>query len=49
LEVAFKGWDRWLNGRIAGEWLEKEEEKVNAPSFGERMSQMFLGSRAKRK
>jgi prephenate dehydrogenase len=49
LEVALKGRDDWLNGRIAGEWLEKEEGRVNAPTFGERMSQMFLGSRSKRK
>jgi prephenate dehydrogenase len=47
LENALKGRDRWLNGRIAGEWLKGEREAFNAPSFGERMSQMFLGSRFK--
>lgn len=47
LENALKGRDRWLNGRIAGEWLQGEREQFNAPSFGQRMSQMFLGSRFK--
>ena len=47
LETARKGHDRWLNGRIAGEWVEKEIEKASTPTFGERMSQMFLGSRPK--
>jgi hypothetical protein len=49
LDVALKGRDRWLSGRIAGEWLDGEREKVNAPSFGERMSQMFLGTRDRQK
>jgi prephenate dehydrogenase len=47
LENALKGRGRWLNGRITGEWLKGEKEHFNAPSFGERMSQMFLGSRFK--
>jgi prephenate dehydrogenase len=47
LEHALKGRNRWLHGRIAGEWLKGEREPFNAPSFGERMSQMFLGSRFK--
>jgi prephenate dehydrogenase len=47
LEHALQGRDRWLHGRIAGEWLKGEREQFNSPSFGERMSQMFLGSKFK--
>jgi prephenate dehydrogenase len=47
LEDLQNGRDRWLNGRITGEWLKGEREQVNAPSFGERMGQLFLGSRFK--
>lgn len=47
LDVAQKGRERWLNGRITGEWLKAEREQVNTPTFGERMSQLFLGSRFK--
>jgi prephenate dehydrogenase len=47
LENALKGHERWFHGRIAGEWLKGEREQFNAPTFGERMSQMFLGSRLK--
>jgi hypothetical protein len=47
LENALKGRERWFHGRIAGEWLKGEREQFNAPTFGERMSQMFLGSRLK--
>jgi prephenate dehydrogenase len=47
LEDLRKGHDRWLNGRFAGEWAAKEREQVNAPSFGERIGQMFLGTRLK--
>lgn len=47
LESALNGRDRWLSGRMAGEWLKGEREQFNAPTFGERMSQMFLGSRFK--
>jgi len=47
LENALKKRIRWFNGRVAGEWLKGEEEKINAPTFGERMSQLFVGSRFK--
>lgn len=47
LENALKGRERWLHGRFAGEWLEGERGQSNSPTFGERMSQMFLGSRVK--
>lgn len=47
LEDALNGRNRWFNGRIAGEWLPDEKEKSDAPTFGERMSQMFLGNRFK--
>jgi len=46
LKDALKGRNRWFDGRAAGEWL-KSEEKFDAPTFGERMSQLFLGSRFK--
>ena len=47
LANALKGRKRWFDGRAAGEWLKEEKERFNAPTFGERMSQLFLGSRFK--
>jgi prephenate dehydrogenase len=47
LEEALQGRNRWFHSRTAGEWLKEEREQFNAPSFGERMSQLFLGSRFK--
>jgi hypothetical protein len=45
LENALKGRERWFHGRVVGEWLNDEREQSNSPTFSERMSQMFLGSR----
>lgn len=46
LEAARKSHDRWLDERTAGEWLQGGQgQAVDAPSFGQRLSQMFLGSR----
>jgi prephenate dehydrogenase len=47
LEEALQGRNHWFNGRVTGEWLQRERDQFNAPSFGERMSQLFLGSRFK--
>jgi prephenate dehydrogenase len=47
LEHALQGRDRWLHGRLSGEWLQGDSAQLSAPTFGERMSQMFLGSRFK--
>jgi prephenate dehydrogenase len=47
LERALEGRERWFHGRVAGEWLKGEREPFNAPTFGERMSQTFFGSRFK--
>lgn len=47
LENILKGRDHWFHGRVAGEWLQGEKEQFSAPSFGERMSQLFVGNRFK--
>jgi prephenate dehydrogenase len=47
LKNALDGRERWFHGRVTGEWLQGEKEKSNMPSFGERMNQMFLGTRFK--
>ena len=47
LENALDGRERWFHGRVVGEWLEAERGQSNSPTFSERMSQMFLGSRFK--
>ncbi|RPJ24111.1 MAG: prephenate dehydrogenase [Chloroflexi bacterium] len=43
LEEALKGRIRWLDERSAAEWLKREAPEIDAPSFGERVNQMFLG------
>lgn len=45
LESARKGRARWLEERTAGEWLQGQGQAVDAPSFGQRLGQMFLGTR----
>jgi hypothetical protein len=47
LENVLKKRQRWFDERSVAEWLRGEEEKVDAPGFGERMTQMFIGSRSK--
>jgi hypothetical protein len=46
IEQAVAGRERWLNERLAGDWLEREKPNLSElPSIWERM----LGSRKKRK
>jgi len=44
LDNAWSGRARWFEERIEAEWLNKEAQKVDAPSFGERVNQMLFGS-----
>ena len=44
LEAAQKGRLRWFDERGTGEWLRGEGETFDAPTFGQRMSQIFVGS-----
>jgi prephenate dehydrogenase len=43
LQDAFQGRMRWLDERVAGEWLKGEAQEIDAPSFGERVNQMLFG------
>jgi len=44
LENAWSGRIRWFEERVEAEWLNKEAQKIDAPSFGERVNQMLFGS-----
>jgi len=44
LKKALKGRIRWFDGRVEADWLKGEGEKIETPGFGERISQLFLGS-----
>jgi prephenate dehydrogenase len=44
LENALEGRIRWFDERIQAKWLNKEAQKIDAPSFGERVNQMLFGS-----
>jgi prephenate dehydrogenase len=44
LTGAWKGRVRWLDERVAAEWLKGEAQQVDAPSFGDRMNQMLFGN-----
>jgi len=44
LDNAWSGRIRWFDERLGAEWLNKEAQKVDAPSFGERINQMLFGS-----
>ena len=44
LTNAWKGRVRWLDERVAAEWLKGEAQQVDAPSFGDRVNQMLFGS-----
>ncbi|HEX9837748.1 MAG TPA: prephenate dehydrogenase [Anaerolineales bacterium] len=35
---------RWFDERVAADWLNREAQPVDAPSFGNRMNQMLFGS-----
>ena len=45
LEGARKGHARWFDERMAADWLKAQGQTTDVPSFGERVSQTFLGSR----
>jgi len=44
LDNAWSGRIRWFEERIEAEWLNKESQKIDAPSFGDRVNQMLFGS-----
>ena len=44
LEAALSGRIRWFNERLAADWLQREGPPMDAPSFGDRMNQIFFGS-----
>lgn len=44
LEKAWNGRVRWFEERSEAEWLKQDIQKIDAPSFGERISQMLFGS-----
>jgi prephenate dehydrogenase len=44
LTEAWKGRVRWLDERVAAEWLKGEAQEIDAPSFGDRVNQMLFGS-----
>ena len=43
LTDAWKGRIRWLDERTAAEWLKGQSQEIDAPSFGDRVNQMFFG------
>lgn len=53
LENIWNGRVRWFEERAEADWLNKEAQKIDAPSFGERVNQLLFGStlsdRSKRK
>ena len=44
LDNAWFGRTHWFEERIDAEWLNKEAQKIDAPSFGDRVNQMLFGS-----
>jgi prephenate dehydrogenase len=44
LTGAWKGRVRWLDERVAAEWLKGEAAQIDAPSFGDRVNQMLFGT-----
>lgn len=44
LSDSWRGRIRWFDERHTAEWLKKEGQQVDTPSFGERMNQMLFGS-----
>jgi prephenate dehydrogenase len=46
LEEALRGRIRWLDERVAAEWLKGEAQPIDAPSFGDRVNQMLFGGLA---
>lgn len=48
LENAWTGRIRWFDERTEADWLNKESQRIDAPSFGDRINQMLFGSMADR-
>ena len=44
LDNAWSGRMHWFEERMDAEWLNKEAQKIDAPSFGDRINQMLFGS-----
>jgi prephenate dehydrogenase len=44
LENAWNGRVRWFDERLEAEWFNREAQKIDAPSFGDRVNQMLFGS-----
>ncbi len=44
LENAWGGRVRWFEERHGAEWLNREAQKIDTPSFSERMNRMFFGT-----
>ena len=44
LEAAVDGRMRWLSDRSVADWLQPDLQKINIPSFNERVNQSFFGS-----
>jgi prephenate dehydrogenase len=44
LDNAWSGRIRWFEERVDADWLNKEAQKIDAPSFGSRVNQMLFGS-----
>jgi len=44
LENAWNGRIRWFEERTEAEWFNREAQKVDAPSFGNRINQLLFGS-----
>jgi len=45
---AWAGRVRWFDERTEADWLNKEGQRIDAPTFGDRMNQMLFGSMADR-
>jgi hypothetical protein len=43
LEDSLQGRTRWFNERVAADWLNREAQQIDAPSFGDRLNQMLFG------
>jgi len=44
LDTIWSGRTQWFEERVEADWLNKEGQKVDAPSFGERINHMLFGS-----
>ncbi len=44
IDEAYYSGLQWLNERLGADWISEEVQKINVPSFGDRIAQSFLGS-----